>query len=128
MSSANISLNIKGFEGSNANSCSNLNFLKNVNLSSINVEEYKTETIELAASASVTLFSVLTADAKKIVYIQASGECGVEINGVVQESIKPIVIGAAVKDGIYLKSGSFEEIVLTNNGVDAIIISYIALK
>ena len=103
MSSLNLSLSLKGFNGNNANSCSNLNFSKTVNLSTIDVEEYKTETVEIAAATSLTIFSVSLANAKKIVYIESNKTCGVTINTVVQENIEPIIIGTSVKNGILLK-------------------------
>lgn len=128
MSSLNLSLVLKSYNGNNSNACTNLNFSKVVGVNSISVDEYKTETVTLSASESLVLFDVLTAEARKLVYIEASGECDIEVNGVAEIAIEPIIVGTSVKNGVYLKSGVFEKVELTNNGTDDIIISYVAVK
>jgi len=127
MSKMNIMIDIKGYNGSNANTC-NSNFSKNAQYVGIDTSDENVISTIVAASSTKSLFSVATADAKKFIYLETSAECDIIVNGVTESSIKPIVINDSVKNGIFLKSSDIESVDITNNGTEDIQIYYITVK
>ena len=67
MSKMNLILDLKGYEGSNANTC-NSNFRKQLQYIGIDIEDSAVQEVAVPASSTVALFSVATADAKKFIY------------------------------------------------------------
>jgi hypothetical protein len=124
----NLLVDLKGYDGTNANTCQS-NFGRNLQYIGITLEDEKIQEVTVAASGGVsTLFSVATADAKKFIYLEASGECDITVNGVVESTIKPIVVGGVAKSGVFLKSSDLETVVVTNNGASDIKVYYITAK
>lgn len=127
MAKMNLMVDIKGYEGSNTNTC-NSSFARNAQYVGVNIVDQTVQEITVAAAATVSLFSVAAADAKKIIYLEASAECDIIVNGVVESTIKPIVINDSSKRGIFLKSSDLESVSITNNGTEDLQIYYITSK
>jgi hypothetical protein len=127
MSKLNLLLDLKGYEGSNANTC-NYSFSKNVQYTGIDTEDETIKEVTVGASSTELLFSVATADAKKFIYLEASGECDIIVNGTTESTLKLVVIGDSTKRGIFLKSTDLEEVSVTNNGTEDIKVYYITAK
>lgn len=127
MSKMNIMIDIKGYEGSNSNSCKN-NFSKNAQYIGVDTSEENIVSTVVEGSSTKSLFSVATADAKKFIYLETTAECDIIVNGVTESTIKPIVIGDSSKNGVFLKSTEIESVSITNNGTEDIQIYYITVK
>lgn len=128
MSKLNLLVDLKGYEGSNANTCQ-AEFQKNAQYIGIDIDNSEIKNDTVAPSTSKDLFSVATADAKKLIYLEADKECDIIVNGTTESSIKPIVIGDSSKKGVFLKSSSIESLSIVNNSTtDSVDIYYIAIK
>jgi len=128
MSQMNLLIDLKGYEGSNANTCQS-SFSKNVQYIGISLNDETVQQVTVASGGgSETLFSVAPADAKKFIYLEASGECDIIVNGVAESTLKPIVVGSSSKPGIFFKSSSLESLVVTNNGASDIVVYYVTTK
>lgn len=127
MSKMNLLIDLKGYDGTNANVC-NTNFARNAQYAGIDVSEHTIQEVTVGASETKTLFSVITAEAKKFIYLETDGECEVEVNGIAEVALKPIAIGHSQKNGVYLKSSDIESVAITNNNATDIKIYYIAIK
>lgn len=128
MSQMNLLIDLKGYNGDNANTC-RVNFSKNLQYIGISLNDETIQQITVASGGgSETLFSVAPADAKKFIYLEASAECDITVNGVVESTIKPVIVGSTAKPGIFLKSSDLESVVITNNGVSDITVYYITSK
>lgn len=127
MSKMNLLVNIKGYEGTNTNSC-NSSFSRNAQYVGIDITDQTVQEVTVAASATVSLFSVAAADAKKIIYLEASAECDIIVNGVTESTLKPIVINDSSKRGIFVKSTDLESVSIVNNGAEDLQVYYITSK
>jgi hypothetical protein len=127
MSKMNLSIDLKGYEGSNANTC-RANFTVHNEYIGIDLSDETLQKVTVAASSTKSLFSVATADAKKFIYLEASAECDIIVNGVTESTIKPIVINDSSKKGVFFKSSDIESVDITNNGTEDITISYVTAK
>ena len=127
MPKMNLLLDLKGYEGSNSNTC-NYSFAKNIQYSGIDIENETITEITVGATLTVLLFSVAPADAKKFIYLEASGECDIIVNGTTESTLKPVVIGDSSKRGIFLKSTDLEEVSVVNNGAEDIKVYYVTAK
>lgn len=127
MSKANLLINLRGYEGNNANSSPN-NFNVNFQYVGVEISEETIQKITVPAGDTVSLFSVAPAEAKKIVYIESDGECDIIVNGSSESKIKPVLIGDSMKNGVFLKTSSIESLSIVNNGAEDIAIYYIAAK
>ena len=115
MANMNLVIDLKGYDGTNANTCSP-NFKKGIQYIGIDISEEIIQEVTIPASSTVTLFTVLLADAKKIIYLEASAECDVAINGGAEvTTVKPVVIGSTLNRGIYLASVDLTTVDVTNN-------------
>ncbi len=124
----NLMIDIKGYEGSNANTC-NPNFGRNLQYVGIDISDETVQEVTVAASATVSLFSVATVDAKKFIYLEASAECDITINGGAEvTTIKPVIVGSAAKKAIYLLSADIESLSVTNNGATDLQVYFITAK
>lgn len=113
----NIILDLKGYDGTNANTCSS-NFRKGVQYIGINTSEEIIQEVTIPAASTVTLFTVPNADAKKLIYLESTAECDVGINGGAEvTTVKPVIVGSTVNRGIYLASIELETVDITNNDV-----------
>jgi hypothetical protein len=128
MSKLNLLVDLKGYEGSNANTCQ-AEFQKNAQYIGIDIENSEIKSIAIAPSTTESIFSVATADAKKLIYIEADKECDIIVNGVTESTIKPIVINDSSKKGVFLKSSSIESLsIINNSATDSVNVYYIAIK
>ena len=127
MAKMNLLVDIKGYEGSNANTC-NSSFARNAQYIGIDITDQTVQEVTVAAAATISLFSVATLDAKKLIYLEASAECDIIVNGVTESTIKPIVISDSSKRGIFLKSTDLESVSITNNGTEDLQVYYITSK
>lgn len=123
----NLLVDLKAYDGTNSNTCQ-AKFSRNTQAIGIDISEEIIQEVTIAAAATVVLFTVLTADAKKLIYLETDGECDIIVNGVTESSIKPIVIEDTTKNGIFLKSTDIETVSITNNGAADIKIYYITVK
>lgn len=123
----NLLVDIKGYEGSNANTC-NSSFARNAQYIGIDITDQTVQEVTVAAAATISLFSVAALDAKKLIYLEASAECDIIVNGVTESTIKPIVINNSSKRGIFLKSTDLESVSVTNNGTEDLQVYYITSK
>ena len=127
MSKMNLVVDLKGYEGTNTNSCNN-GFSKNSQYIGIDISEQVAQEVTVAASSTVALFSVATADAKKFIYLEATKECDIIVNETTESTLKPLVIGDSSKNGIFLKSTDLESVSVTNNGAEDLKVYYITAK
>lgn len=127
MSKMNLLIDLKGFHSNNQNSgCPR--FSKNSLFVGIDLLEDTVSEVSIDASQTIELFNVSTANARKFIYLETTGECSISINGVAESNIKPIVINDSVKNGVFLKSSLLENVSITNNGSENITIFYITTK
>jgi hypothetical protein len=127
MSKMNILVDLKGYDGNNANTCKT-KFGRNAQYIGIDITDETVQEVTVAAGNSETLFSVAPAEAKKFIYLEATAECDITVNGIAESSIKPVVIADSVKSGVYLKSSDIESVVVTNNGASDLKVYYITSK
>ena len=127
MSKMNLLVELKGYDSANFNSC-NTSFSRNLQHIGIDISEESIQEVTVAASATVTLFTVAPADAKKFIYLEADGECDVTVNSILETTLKTVVVGSTTKNAVYLRTSDIETIDVTNNGADDIKIFYIAAK
>jgi hypothetical protein len=123
----NLLIDLKGYEGNQTNVC-RAKFVKNVQYIGVELSNETIQEVTVEASSSKTLFSVLTADAKKFIYLEATAECDITVNGVAESTIKPVIIGDSVKSGIFFKTTDLESVEITNNGTEDIQVFYITSK
>lgn len=123
----NLLVDLKGYDGDNANTC-RANFRSNLQYIGLEISDESIQKVTVAAAASVTLFSVAPADAKKFIYLEASAECDITVNGNAESTIKPVVIGSAVQKAVFLKTTDLESVEITNNGASDIEVFYITAK
>ena len=127
MSKMNLLVDLKGYDGSNANTC-NPKFSHNAQAIGINISEEIVQEVTVAAAATVVLFTVITADAKKLIYLETDGECDIIVNGITETALKPLIIDDQSVNGMYLRSSAIETVSITNNGASDIKIYYITAK
>ena len=127
MSKMNLTIDLKGYEGSNTNTCRS-NFTVHNEYVGIDLSDETLQKVTVEGSSTKTLFSVATADAKKFIYLETSAECDIIVNGTTESTIKPIIVGDTAKKGVFFKSSDIESIDITNNGTEDITISYITAK
>jgi hypothetical protein len=127
MSKANLLINLRGYEGNNANSSPN-NFNANFQYVGMEFADELIQKITVGAGDTVSIFSVAPADAKKMIYAESDGECDIIINGTAESKIKPVLIGDSMKNGVFLKTSDIYSMSITNNGTEDINIYCIALK
>lgn len=127
MSKMNLLIDLKGYEGSNANTC-NSSFARNAQYIGVDIVDQTVQEVTVEAGDTKSLFSVATVESKKFIYLEASAECDIIVNGVTESTIKPIVINDTSKRGIFLKSSDIESISITNNGAADIQVYYITSK
>lgn len=123
MSKLNVMIDIKGYE-ENKPSC-RPNFSRNNQYIGVDLAEETVANKTIAAAGSEELLNVALADSKNFIYIEASGECDIIINGTLEGSITPVVIGNSTQNGVFLKTTSLETVTVQNNGAEAISIYYI---
>lgn len=123
----NLVIDLMGYDGNNANTC-NANFKRNAQYIGIDTQNATVEEVTVAAGDTKTLFSVLTAEAKKFIYLETTQECDISVNGIAESTVKPIVINDSVKSGVYFKSSDIESVAITNNGAADLKIYYITSK
>ena len=124
----NLLIDIKGYSGTNANTCKP-KFGKNLQYVGVSITDETVQEVTIAASATVNLFTVLPADQKKFIYLEASAECDIILNaGAESTTVKPVVIGSTANRGIYLLSADITQVDVTNNGAASIVVYYITAK
>ena len=123
----NLVVDLKGYDGTNTGTCDS-NFKRNAQYIGISLTNETVQEVSVSAAATLELFNVITANAKKFIYLESSGECDITVNGVLESSIKPIVIGDSTKRGIFLKSSDLEIVSITNNGAADIQVYYITAQ
>lgn len=127
MSKMNLFIDLKGYEGDNFNSC-RASFNKNSQYLGIDISEETIQEVTVAASSTKTLFSVLTADAKKFIYLESTGECDLTVNSILETTIKPLIINNSTKNAVYLRTSDIESIDVTNNSSEDIKVFFITAK
>ena len=121
----NLLVDLKGYDGSNTNTCQ-ANFKRNNQYIGIDLTDETVQEVTIAASSSKTLFDEV--DAKKFIYLEASGECTVAINDISEVNLKPVVVGDSTKNGMYLKTSDINKVVIGNDGASDIKVYYITSK
>ncbi len=128
MANMNLIVDLKGYDGTNANTCSP-NFGKSLQYIGIDTSEEIIIEVTVPTMTIMPLFSVSTPNAKKFIYLEASAECDLTLNGGAEvTTIKPVIIGTTVNKGIYLLSASIESISITNNSATDLTVSFITVK
>ena len=127
MSKMNLLIDLKGYDGTNTNTCQ-ANFTKNLQYIGIDLNEETVQKTIVSASSTKSLFSVATADAKKFIYIEATAECDIIINGTTESTLKTIVVGGTVKNGVFFKTTDIESVSIVNNDVSDLEVYYITSK
>ena len=128
MSKMNLIVDLTGYEGDNSNTC-DTSFSKKAQYIGIDIKNQVAQEVTIAASSSVTLFNVITAEAKKIIYLESDKECDIIVNGVVESTLKPIIVGGSIKKGIFLKSTDLESVSVVNNSTtEEVKVNYITVQ
>jgi hypothetical protein len=127
MSKMNLVVDLKGYDGTNANTCQ-ASFKRNAQYVGIDLNNETVQEVTVAGSGGTATLFDAPGDARKFIYLETTAECGIAVNDIVESNVKPIVIGTSSQRGIYLKSSDIEKVVITNNNVDEIKIYYITSK
>lgn len=127
MSKMNLVIDLKGYDGNNTNTCL-ANFTKNLQYIGIDLNEETVQKSTVSASSTEALFSVSASDAKKIIYLEVTAECDIIVNGVTESTVKPLVIGTEIKNGVFLKTSSIESLSIVNNSLEDLEVYYITSK
>lgn len=64
----------------------------------------------------------------KFIYIEADKKCDIAINGIVQSTIKPVIINGTAKNGYFLKSSDINDVHIINRNDTEVKVYYIATK
>lgn len=64
----------------------------------------------------------------KFVYIEANKKCDIAINGIIQSTIKPVIINGTAKNGYFLKSSDINDVHIINRNDTELTVYYIATK
>jgi len=119
-------IDLKGYEGSNVNTCQ-ANFKRNYQAIGISTsEENIQECVISGGGSSKTLFDDVTPS--KFIYLETTGECAIQINDIDETTVKPIVVGDSTKKGVYFKSSDINKVIIGNDGAEDITIFYITSK
>ena len=127
MGKLNLVVDLRGYEGSDANTCNN-SLSKSLQYIGIDVSDQIAQEVTVAAAATVVLFTVLAADAKKFIYLESDKECDIIVNGTTESTLKPVVINDTSKKGVFIKSTDLETVSITNNGAADLKVYYITAK
>lgn len=125
MSKLNLSIDIKSYEDGQS-SC-RPNFSRHNQYIGIDISGETVANKTIPAAGSEQILNVAPADAASFIYLEASGECDIIINGTTESKIETVVIGTSVKNGVFLKTTSLETVVVENNGAEDVSIYYILL-
>jgi hypothetical protein len=125
MSKMNLLVDLKGYDGTNANTCQ-ANFKRNSQYVGIDLNNETIQEVTVPASGSKTLFD--DTEASKFIYIEASAECTIQINDLDEVNLKPIIVGDSTRNGMYLKTADINKVVIGNSGTADIKIYYITSK
>ena len=124
----NLIIDLKGYDGTNSNTCTP-NFGRSLQYIGIDTSEEIIQEVTIPASSTVALFSVLLADAKKFLYLEATAECDIIVNGGAEvTTVKPIVIGTTSNSGVYFTSSELTEISITNNAITDMKVYFVTAK
>lgn len=127
MSNMNLLIDLKGYTGTNSNTC-RPSFARNAQVIGLDVSEEIVQEISIPVSSTVQLFDV-TGDAKKLIYLEANKDCDIILNGITESTLKPLVLGASTVNGMYLKSSDIETVSVTNNSAtDIVTVYFITVK
>lgn len=127
MSKLNLNVNLKGYEGNNANVTANT-FSKNLQYVGVSIENHICQEVKVEATTTKTIFEVPSLDAKSLVYIECSSICDIIINDTQEVTVKPVVTNGTSKNGIFLNTNSIEKLEIRNNELIDISIYLIAAK
>lgn len=127
MSNMNLLVDLKGYTGTNANTC-RPSFSKNAQIIGLDVSEEIIQEVTIGTSSTVALFDV-TGNPKKLIYLEADKECDIILNGVTESTLKPLVLGSSTVNGMYLKTCDINTVSVTNNSVtDTVKVYFITVK
>lgn len=121
----NLLVDLKGYDGTNTNTCQ-ARFKRNNQYIGIDLNDETVQEITVPAGDFRVLFD--EAEAKKFLYFETTGECSVQINDIDEVTVKPVVINNSTKNGIYLKTSDISKAVIGNDGAVDIKIYYITSK
>lgn len=113
MSKLNLSILLSTYSdkrSSNAPALNNFKWARNI--SGIDAKNPSSQTITLAPSATLTLFT--GSAIKKLVYLETDKEVNAAVNGAANISIKPIVINDSTFPGILLRTSDITSLAVTN--------------
>jgi len=97
---------------------------KKINIVSGDSGDTKRETVELAATASSTIFSDVAVD--KFIYVESDSDFQININSLGFVDVKRIAAGIDFKEAVFLSKQNVTSIEIKNNSAtDTIKISYI---
>lgn len=114
----NFFLSLNAYSDKKSSNSPNLsNFKWTRDIQGIAAEKPASQAVKVPAGQSVTVF---TSAAKKFLFVEASAQVDLEINGAAAITLNPIVINTSVYPGQFVASMTVNELILTNNGAEDI--------
>lgn len=120
----NFFLQLNTYSDSKANNAPNLSNFKWVrDISGVSVSNPSSQTFTIPASTSLTVFA---SAAKKFIYVEASQNANVAVNGNAAMLLKPFVIGSATQPGTLFLKMDVTGLVISNPSTTDELVVFVA--
>jgi hypothetical protein len=127
MSKLNLNVNLKAYEGDNANTTNNI-FGKTLQHIGISIQNHICQEVTIEATSTKNIFDLPSSEAKSFIYIDSIKTCDIIINDTQEVKLNPIVANGTARKGVFLNTNSIQKLDIVNNGSEDIKIYLITAK
>lgn len=127
MSKVNLLVVLNAYSDSRSSNAPNLtNFKWSRDIQGIDSAALHSESLVVAAGATVTLFSV--GAALKFLYLECDQTADLVINGTINESVKPLVVGSGVSPGLFMRTSDITSLTIHNTSASDANVFFATIK